>query len=170
MKKIIVVGASLGLGLMFATAVFAADVPTLTVFGGRAVSNSVSDLKSNAWGVEQETPTKLGMWDFGYVNEGHQNGDKRDGICAMKAFDYQFAPKVQTSFAVGPYFTATTITAADGNHYQDHYRWAALASARVKYNVTEHWSVTGNRSHVLYRAGNKDADLFLIGVGYSPSN
>ena len=147
----------------------AAEQPTITIFAGRAVSNSITDVHSNAWGIEQETPTRYGMLNFGYMNEGHQRGDKRDGIYAMREFNYQFAKHVETSFAIGPYFTATTQTAANGIDYQDHYSWAALAGASAKYHVDGHWSLMARWNHVLYAAHNKDADVFLIGVGYSPT-
>ena len=143
---------------------------SLYTFGGEAVSNSLTDVHSRAWGVEQETPTQYGLWDFGYMNEGHQNGDKRDGIYALREFDYQFTQRVTTSFAAGPYFTATTQTNPNGYNYQDHYSWAGLAAASAKYQINTNWSVAARWAHVLYAVHNKDADIFLIGIGYSPTN
>jgi hypothetical protein len=157
--------------LLFTT-VASADTATLWVFGGRAVSNSITDVKSNAWGVYQETPTKFGRWDFGYLNEGHQGLDKRDGIYAM--IDAQFALNslLRTSFAIGPYFTATTVTATDGVSYKDTYRTDLLAKASIKYSVTNHWNVEASWWHALYSANDLrvhargDADVFTAGVGY----
>ncbi len=161
----IIVGLIFGaLILIISCFVHPARAATMTVYGGRAVSNSITDVHSNAWGVEQET----GAWNFGYLNEGHQRGDKRDGIYAMRKFSYQFAKRITTSFAIGPYFTATTETASDGINYQDHYSWAALADASMRYRIDNNWSLTGRWAHVLYAARNKDADVFLIGFGYSP--
>jgi hypothetical protein len=158
MKKIILLGCLLAPTLAFAGGA------SLYVCGGRAVSNSVSDTKSNAWCVAQETPTSFGTWDFGYLNEGHQLGDKRDGIYALPKFAYQLTKNVETSVAIGPYFTATTITEPDGVHYQDKYRWAALGFAKVKYSMNDSWSMFGEWGHVMYRRDNKDADLFLFGL------
>ena len=154
--------------LIFYSQVHAAEQPTLYVFSGQAVSNSVTDEHSPAWNIEQETPTVHGVWNFGYLNEGHQLHDKRDGIYALYKFPYQFAPRVETAFAIGPYFTATTVTDRDGINYQDHYSWAALAAASVKYKLDKHWSLQGKWDHVLYATRNKDADIFLVGIGYTP--
>lgn len=145
-----------------------AEEATFYVFNGQSVSNSITDAHSLAWGLEQETPTRIGVWDFGYVNEGHKGQDKRDGIYAMYQFPYKFTPSLTTSFAIGPYFTATTITDPDGVHYQDHYSWAGLAAASAEYSLTKHWRLQGRWAHVIYDQKNKDADLFLIGVGYTP--
>lgn len=154
-------------GILGANKAFA-EQPVIYVFDGRAVSNSITDVKSNAWGVEQETPTQYGLWDFGYLNEGHQQGDKRDGIYALMEFDYPFSHNVTTSFGIGPYFTSTTQTEPNGVDYRDHYSWAGLAAASVKYRATSHWSLKARWAHVVYAAHNKDADVFLVGVGYSP--
>ena len=165
MKKAIVVSLALALASFGAAAHAEGSAPaSLYVFGGEAVSNSISDLKSRSWGVEQQTD----KWSLGYVNEGHQNGDKRDGIYAQLRFPYQFSKDVVTAFSLGPYFTATTITEPDGIHYQDHYSWAAIASASVTYAVTERVSTQLRWSHVLYADQNKDADIFLIGTGFTP--
>jgi hypothetical protein len=155
-------------GIIVYQKVASAEPATIYVLGGHTVSNSVSDEHSKAWGIEQSTPTKYGLWDFGYLNEGHMDGDKRDGIYAMREFVYQFSPRIKTSFAIGPYFTATTLTQDDEVHYIDHYSWAVLAGASVKYRVDGHWSLMGRWNHVLYADQNKDSDIFLIGAGYTP--
>ena len=146
--------------------------PTISVSGGRAVSNSISDEHSTAWEVEQETPTKYGTWLFGYLNEGHQSnsygGDKRDGIYAQYEVPYRLTHTIHTSFAVGPYFTATTITDPDGIHYRDSYSTALLGTVGIKYSLNEKWSALFKWNHVIFAPRNKDADVFLIGVGYTP--
>lgn len=158
MKKVIIL-----VCLLVPTLAFARGAE-LYICAGKAVSNSVTDLKSNAWCLGQITPTGFGTWDFGYINEGHQNGDKRDGIYALPKFSYQLTQDVETSVEIGPYFTATTITDPDGIHYQDKYRWAAIGFAKVKYDMTKDWSVFGQWGHVMYRHNNTDSDLFLFGA------
>lgn len=166
------------LAVLFSTATLADDFftkpSTITVFGGKSVSNSISDQKSNAWGLEQETPTRLGGAAlFGYLNEGHKlnqyGGDKRDGVYLQAKFPYQLTHSVQTFFAAGPYYTATTITDPDGVHYRDSYCLSFLATAGVKVNLTEKWSTQARWAHVIFAPNNKDADVFLIGVGYTPN-
>lgn len=160
MKRSIVLGC-----LLFPSLAFAANGAEINVYGGKAISNSIADTSSRAWGIEQETPTSFGTWVFGYLNEGHQNGDKRDGIYALPKFSYQLNEKLETSIAIGPYFTATTITEPDGVHYQDKYRFAGLGFAKVKYSLSESWAAFGAWGHVMYRRDNKDADVFVLGLG-----
>ena len=164
MKKIIVLGCLLAPTLAFA------DGASLYVCGGKAVSNSVTNAKSNAWCIGQETPTKIGTIDFGYLNEGHQLDpianveDKRDGVYALYKFAYQLTRSVETSVSLGPYFTSTTITESDGVHYQDKYRFAGLGFAKVKYDLGNSYSAFGEWGHVMYRRDNKDADIFTFGI------
>lgn len=142
---------------------------TISVFVGQAVSNSVSDEKSRAWGIEQETRTRdTGTWLFGYLNEGHQLGDKRDGIYAQLKIPHALTHRMETSIAVGPYYTATTITEPDGVHYRDSYCTSLLASASIKYALGEHWSTQFRWSHVMFAPENKDADVFVWAIGYYP--
>lgn len=160
MKKIII-----AVCLIVSSTAFAGEAE-IYVCGGRAISNSVADLKSNSWCLGQITPTKFGTWNFGYLNEGHQNGDKRDGVFALPQFSYNLTKNLETSIAIGPYFTATTITEPDGIHYQDKYRWAGLGFAKIRYQLTEHVSIAGEWGHVMYRRDNKDADVFEAVAGY----
>lgn len=159
--------------LLFTSGAYAAvDDATLWVMGGTAVSNSVTDVKSRAWGVYQETPTNYGRWDLGYLNEGHQGLDKRDGIFAMYDAQFKLNSKVRTSFAFGPYFTATTVTEPDGVNYHDAYRTDLLAKASIKYSLAAHWALEAGWWHVLYSANDLknhargDADVFTGAVGY----
>lgn len=154
--------------LLFSSVANAESDSAISLFLGRAVSNSITDGKSRAWGVEQETPTRLGTWLFGYLNEGHQNGDKRDGIYALIKAPYALTRRVETSIAVGPYYTATTITDPDGIRYRDEYCASLLASANVKYSLTDHWSTLFRWSHVMFAPHNKDADVFTVAIGYWP--
>lgn len=166
MKAILLVLAS----LLVSFSAFADSGSTISVFSGRAVSNSISDEKSRAWGIEQETPTRFGIWQFGYLNEGHQHGDKRDGIYALIKAPYMLTKKVETSAAAGPYYTATTITEKDGIHYRDAYHTSLLATAGIKYLLDSHWDAQFRWSHVMFTRQNKhDADVFLFAVGYTPS-
>jgi hypothetical protein len=158
----------LGVVLLFFSLTAVAEDATIFISVGTSVSNSVKDTKSNAWGVEQETPTSWGIWKFGYLNEGHKHGDKRDGIYGLYKIPYRFTEKIETSFSIGPYFTATTVTAPDGIHYRDAYCWSALPRAEVKYNITENYKIAASWSHVLYARNNQDADVFLISIGYTP--
>lgn len=146
------------------------ETATLYAFRGVSVSNSVTDQKSGAWSLEQKTPTRYGTWLFGYLNEGSKESDKRDGIYALRNFNYQFSPSFETSFATGPYFTATTITEQNKLNYQDHYSWAGLAEASANYALNKQLSLQVRWGHVIYAEQNKDADLFLFGIGFIPTS
>lgn len=156
----------------------------LWAFGGKAVSNSIKDTKSSAWGVYQETQTNWGRWDLGYLNEGHQGGvcnlkscynDKRDGIFALYEMQYKLNDSFRSSFAIGPYFSSTTITDPNRVNYRDAYRTDLLGKTSLKYSINSKIDTELSWWHVIYstndllingRASRGDADIFSIGVAY----
>jgi len=157
-----------------------ANATTLSILGGQAVSNSLSDEKSNAWGVEQEMNFKHNTWQFGYMNEGHKsNGQKRDGIYAMYKLASPLTSKLTTSISAGPYFTATTVNdqvyALDTTDehsliinpgaYHDSYGLALLASAEAKYQVSALYDVGARWEHVMLTQHSLDADVFFVEFG-----
>lgn len=154
--------------LLFLSPSAFATEPTLTYFSGRAVTNSINDESAEAFSVEQETPIAKTTWLFGYLNEGHKDNDKRDGLYAAYKLPYQFTKKFETSFALGPYFTANTLIKGD-NQYEQKYYFVGLTVASLKYQLTDNWSVQGRWSHVIFSPANRDADVFLFGIGFSPS-
>ena len=159
------------LALLFSMKAIAAPESrsTISVCGGTTVSNSIKDEKSHAWCIEQETPTSRGTWLFGYLNEGHLHGDKRDGIYALYKFPHNLTPRVETSVAAGPYYTATTVTEADGVEYRDVYCLSLLATAGVKVALDDNWSTQFRWSHAMFTRNNRhDTDVFAIHVGYKP--
>lgn len=143
-----------------------ATADSLMIYGGKAVSNSITDQKAAAWGIEQVTNTKLGKWQFGYVNEGHIGWDKRDGIYALPRWSSHLTNNLITSFGIGPYLSATTVTQPDGIHYIDHYRWDVLGTATVDYSLTTNYYISARWGHTMYTSS-KDTDLFLLGIGYN---
>jgi len=154
--------AIINFGLLYAQE---ATADTLMVYGGKAISNSITDQKAAAWGIEQVTKTKYGTWNLGYINEGHIKWDKRDGIYALPRWSADLTDHLKTSFGIGPYLSATTITQPDGIHYIDHYRWDILGTATVDYTFSKQYVVSARWGHTMY-TGSKDTDLFLFGVGY----
>lgn len=170
MKRLALIG-TIALAAILSTPAFARD--GISVLAGRAVSNSITDQKSTAWNVEQETPTRYGTWLFGYLNEGHQlnqfGGNKRDGIYAQYQMSYELSPHIKTSFDLGPYFTANTITEPDGIHYHDAYGTALLATAEVEVKLAEKVDFVTKWDHALYTPQHKDADIFLFGFEYHPT-
>ena len=179
--------------LMVSASAFAS---TISIFGGKSISNSLSDEKSNAWGVEQEVIFSKGrVWQFGYLNEGHKpsTGDKRDGLYAMYKLPYNLTERLVTSFSAGPYFTATTIgdqstsvstlncdcsfngstttTINNQGAYHDSYHLSLLTSVATRYYVTPLVDVELRWNHVMFTKGslsrpNTDADVFLAAIGY----
>jgi len=143
-----------------------AQADSLVIYGGRSVSNSITDTKATSWAVEQVTDTKLGKWEFGYLNEGHLGWDKRDGIYALPRFTALLTPNLSTTFGIGPYFSATTVTQPDGVHYYDHYRWDVLGTATIDYSLTTNYYISARWGHTMF-THNKDSDLFLFGLGYN---
>ncbi len=167
MKRTLLTIALVGL---FATSALAADGATVTLYGGVSVANSISDSKSVSRSIEQSVPTKFGSLDLGYLNEGHIDNYKRDGIYVMPEFAYHLTPKLATSFALGPYFTSTTIIDPNGVTYQDHYSVAALSAVSARYFITDSVSMTARWGHVFYARDNRDTDVFMLGVGYTFGN
>lgn len=175
------------IAMLLATGAEAGEGATLWGFNGTAILNSVSDSKSNAWGIYQETPTKYGIWDLGYLNEGDQQtcvaqtlkvcfGDKRDGMFALYEIPWKLSKNLQTSFALGPYFSATTVTEPNGIDYHDAYRTDLLTKASVTYVFNDRWKTSLDWWRVMYSTNDfvqdgmparGDSDVFSISIGRS---
>jgi hypothetical protein len=144
----------------------AADSP-LMFSGGVGVSNSLQDEHSHAWGVWQDVDH--GSWTarFGYLNEGHRKGDKRDGIFAQGVWLHRLTPALASEFSIGPYYTATTVSTGAFT-YKDEYRFALLGGFALRLDLTPHWLTSVGWQHVMFTKDSKDADVFLIGLGWRP--
>ncbi len=182
--------------LLIALALFATQAQAVGervyVLGGRAVSNSVSDTRSDSWGVMLDIPTQSYCSDLrlGFINEGHKYrqirtpvtvpatstqgavtgfvdstfSDKRDGLVAQCVWSRKLTQNFAVEAAIGPYFSSTTESTGIET-YRNVYRWNLLPSLGLRYEFGQKWSASFLWQHVLARQ-NKNADVFLLGVGY----
>ena len=138
----------------------------ISVFGGQAVSNSLNDAHSTAWAVSQKVGHGRWTAEYGYLNEGHRDGTKRDGIFALVGTDHRLTPRLSSSFSAGPYLTADT-QATGPNSYRDVYGLALLAGFDLGVDLSPHWQTTLRWQHVM-TFHDRDSDVFLIGIGFRP--
>jgi len=134
-----------------------------TVYDGAAVQNSIQDSESSAWGFEEFLPvTTNDYFGLGYMNEGHQNGSKRDAVIAEA-----LVPYVRGNFSLfvdaGIYPTLTTVPQRSG--YTDVYRTDGIFGAGIKYQMDKFSAMT--RWYRVVTGNNTDADVFLVGLGYN---
>lgn len=138
----------------------------IAVFGGQAVSNSLNDARSNTWAVSQKVGHGNWSAEYGYLNEGHRDGTKRDGIFALVGAEHRVTERFSTSFSVGPYITADTQDTGPGT-YRDVYGVALLAGMGLSVDLSRHWQLLMPWRHVM-TFHDRDSDVFLIGIGYRP--
>ncbi len=144
-----------------------AEDNTIFVSNGKTIANSVLDTRSRAWGVDEEVKYDFGTIDYGYMNEGHQPGIKRDGIYAQYLFSGKFSDRIETSFAIGPYYNSITEVGSNGQ-FVDAYNLALMPSVGLTYNISEEFKLRWTWNHTMFTANNKDTDVLLFSLGYKP--
>lgn len=166
MKKVWLSVFALCAGLALCTPAHAGE--PITLFGGSAVSNSLNDAHSIAWAVSQRIDYGFRYWtaEYGYLNEGHRDGSKRDGIFALARANHRLGKDFSTSFVAGPYLTADT-RATGPETYRDVYGLALLTGFDLSYDIGARWATTLRWQHVI-TFQDRDSDVFLLGVSLKP--
>lgn len=139
---------------------------SLWVFSGKAALNGGTTQKqfTTAYQIEQDTQN----WDLGYLNEGNLQGRKRDGMFGMRRFGVDLSPKLQTSIAVGPYFSASTIEGSpDTTNFHYKYDVSMLTALSMKFHATDTLDYQLRYQHVVISSDGKDTDQLMVGLGYN---
>lgn len=152
--------------LSAAPAVAFADNNSLWVFSGEAALNGGTTQKqfTTAYQIEQDTTN----WDLGYLNEGNLQGRKRDGMFGMRRFGMDLNDRLETSVAVGPYFSATTVEGVT-NTTNFHYKYdvSMLTALSLRFHATKTIDYQLRYQHVVISSDGKDTDQLFVGVGYA---
>lgn len=138
-----------------------------TVFGGQSIVNTL--VSEHAWAGAAEFRQGLVPhvdWSATVISEGNPKITRRHGIAAQVwAVNTFFGDKLSVGAGVGPYFFI------DHRHPTPHTlanptAVAPIASLTVATRLDEHWiaRLTFDRVASNY---NRDADLLLVGIGYS---
>lgn len=172
------------LHLLLVPPVFAGGEPSFSL--GQTILNSLQDEKALAWSVDfRHILTSKSEWSLTYLNEGHPAGaPKRDGVAGelWLADDYK-GGRWKLSAGTGPYLRFSTtpsvetynytegsrvFTVTRSSYYEDAHRLAWLVSLSVARRLSRDIVVRGTW-HRIVSGNNTDADVFLIGLGWSLS-
>lgn len=138
---------------------------TLQFSAGSGTLNSIQDQKSRVWLVSDSIPlTDTTDIEVGYMNEGHKTGIKRDGILVAGDFWRNIYPNWYLGATAGGYIADSTLGTIS---YTDSKQLDFITGFSVKYNVDNNWNLIGRWVHVL-TFSNLDADVFTLGVGFTP--
>ena len=144
-----------------------AKASTIYIGGGESILNSLSDPKGRSYQIDQSSNiNKFGKhWsggpDLGYLNLGHQDGLKTDGIFGLYVFSDRFG-SIGTFGGMGPYLSATTVPLGNGN-YRDQYGVSLMTTAGIKYYAA-HWRLRFSWER-LTTWRNLDEDVILLSLG-----
>ncbi|WP_229258481.1 hypothetical protein [Duganella rivi] len=134
----------------------------VTVLAGQGITNSLSSETTAIAALEYRRAVgRYVDWTLTALYEGNTAQSKRNGVATQLWLIRSLNPKVELGMGAGPYFN---IRVPDGEGQRSHR--SGLVSVASRY----HWSkqvvaeVSWNRVVTDYH---RDADLFLIGVGYS---
>ncbi len=141
-----------------------ADVEEFSFFGG-----ALRGANDSTFVVQMEYLRKMGWKPFAFsiatIDEGHLDapGDKhhRDGFMGQAWAYYECSSKLSLWGGIGPYLYYDTQSPQYGRSVYET-GFAMVASADVKYRVTEHWFVRMRANAI---EGNIGTRSILLGVG-----
>jgi hypothetical protein len=135
---------------------------TVTALAGQGISNSLNSERSTIAAIEYRRAVgRYVDWTVTAINEGNTGQTKRNGIATQLWLIRSLNPKVEIGMGAGPYFNALV---PDGEGQRSHK--AGLASIASRYHLTRRivGELSWNRVVTDYH---RDADLLLVGLGYS---
>ena len=135
---------------------------TLTVLAGQVITNSTSSERARVEALEYRRA--LGRyvdWTVTAISEGNTGRSERNGIATQLWLIRSLNRKVEIGMGAGPYFNDKV---PDGQGQRTHK--AGLVSIASRYHVAKRivGEISWNRVVTDYH---RDADLLLIGLGYS---
>jgi hypothetical protein len=135
---------------------------TVTALAGQGISNSLNSERSTIAAIEYRRAVgRYVDWTVTAINEGNTGQTKRNGIATQLWLIRSLNPKVEIGMGAGPYFNALV---PDGEGQRSHK--AGLVSIASRYHLTRRivGELSWNRVVTDYH---RDADLLLVGLGYS---
>jgi hypothetical protein len=152
----------LGFLLLFPSLAAAQDLSLLVGASESAVSSS----SGHAWQLEfRESLGRYLAVSGSYINEGHLQDHKRDGLAAQLWGRVPlFRRRVSLDFGGGPYRYFDTQALAGGG-YVDAGGWGGVFSASASLHTKSPWFARFMANHI-YVPNNLDTNTYLLGVGY----
>jgi hypothetical protein len=135
---------------------------TLTVLGGQGITNSTSSERSTVAALEyRRAAGRYVDWTVTAIDEGTAAQSKRSGLASQLWLIRSLSRKVEIGMGAGFYFNDKV---PDGEGQRSHK--AGLVSIASRYHLARRivGEVSWNRVVTDYH---RDADLLLIGLGYS---
>lgn len=140
----------------------AAADESLTVMGGRGIRNSLRSEASTIAALEYRRAVgRYVDWTVTAIDEGNAPQSKRNGVATQLWLIRSLNQKVELGMGAGWYFNAKV---PDGNQARSHK--AGLVSVATRYHLNRRWVGTVNFGRVITDY-HRDADLLLVGIGYS---
>jgi hypothetical protein len=137
---------------------------------GGGVSHDTSAESTYGWELDYAQGIgEHSYWTLGWLNEGHQLNDHRDGFAAqLWARTDLFDPRFSLSVGIGPYLYFDTVR--DQAHqffapYGNLHGLRPLYSAEAIWYVSDSW-LAYLRANSIYHGGNVDTTMVLLGLGY----
>ncbi|WP_229262372.1 hypothetical protein [Duganella guangzhouensis] len=134
----------------------------ITLMAGQGITNSLDSERATIAALEYRRAIgRYVDWTVTAINEGSTAQSKRNGVASQLWLIRSVSPKVEIGAGAGFYFNAK-VPDADGQRSHK----AGLISIATRYHLTRRvvGEVTWNRVVSDYH---RDADLFLMGLGYS---
>ncbi|MGV7210078.1 hypothetical protein ACLB1G_19740 [Oxalobacteraceae bacterium A2-2] len=134
----------------------------LTVLAGQGISNSFYSERFRTGGLEYRRAVgKYVDLTLTALNEGNTAQTQRNGVAAQLWLIRSLNTKVELGMGAGPYFNAT-VPVAEGQRSHK----AGLVTIGTRYHFTKHvvGELMWNRVVSDYH---RDADLLLVGLGYT---
>jgi hypothetical protein len=135
---------------------------TLTALAGQGITNSTSSERSTVAALEYRRAVgRYVDWTVTAIDEGSAAQSRRSGVASQLWLIRSLSPQVEIGMGAGFYFNDKV---PDGEGQRSHK--AGLVSIASRYHVTKHivGEVSWNRVVTDYH---RDADLLLLGLGYS---
>jgi hypothetical protein len=135
---------------------------SVTVMGGQGITNSLNSERSRIAAIEYRRAVgRYVDWTVTAIKEGNTPQSKRNGVATQLWLIRSLTPTVELGMGAGFYFN-DKVPDAEGQRSHK----AGLVSIGGRYHMTRRVvaEATWNRVVSDYH---RDADLFLIGLGYS---
>lgn len=135
---------------------------TVTVLAGQSIVNSLESERSRASSVEYRRSIGAYVdWTVSWLNEGTTAVTRRNGVATQLWLIRSLNREVELGMGVGPYL-AYEVHEVPGTRSHK----AGLVSMASRYHFTKHVVGTLSLNRVVTDY-HRDADLLLVGVGYS---
>lgn len=134
----------------------------LTLMAGQGINNSLSSETSAIAALEYRRAVgRYVDWTVTAITEGNTPQSKRNGVATQLWLIRSLNQKVELGMGAGPYFNAK-VPDADGQRSHK----AGLVSIGGRYHLAKRVVAQASWNRVVTDY-HRDADLFLIGLGYS---